>query len=1115
MNYCRLYDKTRSASCLFFLLILIYACVGCGSSVREARQQADSLNHIAYNSRYKNLETTYQCAQSAYDASVQGRYPFGQCDALLNLSFYHIARMQYATADSLLRVAGDVAPDNISRLCIEVLEMRLCQRRSLNKEFFVHKFQAEQLISRIHNTIRNLTQHQREHFTWARSEYAIVLSAYLYYLGHEEEASRVLLDVADDQDIYLQADTAQWLSYLYNVGSGGILRDMPATTIVSKEIDYLLQCYISASHLGYIFWEANSLQSLSEHLVSQSNIDLLRRTDAPSLRYLSESDVTDSLLSRHLAEKSLDLFVRYGDIYQSAAAWRTLSDSYFEARDYEAMMNCLLNATSDTLIYQAPTIVSTINERLCIAFSAINEKPTADYLRNEYLDIQDSIRQDRELEARADALMDELHVLQFLVISILVVSLVLAVVLFVLLKYRKKHSVERRLAALTDRVEELQEQEAMLTLQISDARRLNIEEHAKITMVQSMQPLIDRMHIASQHDLDDEQTLEYLAALCRSVEQGNDQLTKWIQLRKGSVKIRVETFPVQQLFDVIALNTVSFTSKGITLNVLPTDISIKADRTLTLFILNTLVDNARKFTPSGGTITISCQRADVEGYAVISVADTGKGMEQEECDHLFEYRVIDNGEENLSKQKSHGFGLMNCRGIIDRYRKSSALFSQAAINAESQSGKGTTISFRLPLVARLLLAFILTFAGIGTHPAMAADNVAPQSADVSLLRANAYCDSMYVCNIDGRYAHCLSFADSCRAYLNAYYLAQGGTPRDTLSASSGNAELKWLKHGFAIDYSLLLAMRNEAAVAALALHEWDVYKYNNHVYTALYHELSADSSLNDYYRRMQRYESYGNLALIILACLILTLLYIFYRFYVRDLVVARDDYRRQISDLEARIAVLESEHNRLHVAISIAENCLSTIKHETMYYPSRIAHLIGVADEENTLRDTVNFYRTLYVLLSSHCQRLLSDAPMKIHRLTCQELIDACPSSLTIADGVGLPSSSVILGNTELLQYLFLILKKKNGGASTLVAVEHGDTPDYLTLVVECPGNTTSDAQLPTIFHVETHDPDYLILKQIVREIGEATFRYASGITARRSPSSVLTFRIVLPVVGL
>lgn len=44
----------------------------------------------------------------------------------------------------------------------------------------------------------------------------------------------------------------------------------------------------------------------------------------------------------------------------------------------------------------------------------------------------------------------------------------------------------------------------------------------------------------------------------------------------------------------------------------------------------------------------------------------------------------------------------------------------------------------------------------------------------------------------------------------------------------------------------------------------------------------------------------------------------------------------------------EYENDKLHIANSVLDNCLSTLKHETMYYPSRIRQLIDTTPDDVT-----------------------------------------------------------------------------------------------------------------------------------------------------------------------
>lgn len=70
----------------------------------------------------------------------------------------------------------------------------------------------------------------------------------------------------------------------------------------------------------------------------------------------------------------------------------------------------------------------------------------------------------------------------------------------------------------------------------------------------------------------------------------------------------------------------------------------------------------------------------------------------------------------------------------------------------------------------------------------------------------------------------LYFADSCRQCLNQYYLTQYPNGR-YLMRPMGNPsltapEIKWFHDGLTTNYQIILDIRNESAVAALALHEW-------------------------------------------------------------------------------------------------------------------------------------------------------------------------------------------------------------------------------------------------------------------------------------------------------
>jgi two-component system OmpR family sensor kinase len=99
-----------------------------------------------------------------------------------------------------------------------------------------------------------------------------------------------------------------------------------------------------------------------------------------------------------------------------------------------------------------------------------------------------------------------------------------------------------------------------------------------------------------------------------------------------------------------------------------------------------LVDNAIKYTPQGGTISISSGQAD--GRAILEVSDTGIGIPQEALPHIFErfYRVDGARSRHLG---GTGLGLAIVRSICTAFG--------GAISVQSVSGSGTTFRVELPL----------------------------------------------------------------------------------------------------------------------------------------------------------------------------------------------------------------------------------------------------------------------------------------------------------------------------------------------------------------------------------------------------------------------------------
>src|SRR5713101_8209209 len=104
-------------------------------------------------------------------------------------------------------------------------------------------------------------------------------------------------------------------------------------------------------------------------------------------------------------------------------------------------------------------------------------------------------------------------------------------------------------------------------------------------------------------------------------------------------------------------------------------------------VLNNLVVNGIKFTPPGGTVTLSA-RSYNERFAMISVVDTGYGIPPEDRNHVFE-RFYQSNHDLQSKMGGYGLGLPIARLIVEQHG--------GVIDFDSTVNQGTTFYFTAPL----------------------------------------------------------------------------------------------------------------------------------------------------------------------------------------------------------------------------------------------------------------------------------------------------------------------------------------------------------------------------------------------------------------------------------
>ena len=159
-------------------------------------------------------------------------------------------------------------------------------------------------------------------------------------------------------------------------------------------------------------------------------------------------------------------------------------------------------------------------------------------------------------------------------------------------------------------------------------------------------------------------------------------------------KLRIEPQAVNvaaALADLHSLVRVQADQAGITLVFRPVDEGLTAwcDAERLKQVLLNLLGNAVKFTPAGGSVTVSATARDDQGAIAFEVADTGIGIARDKLDAIFEKFVQADGSTTRARGGS-GLGLTISRRLVE-------LMGGTLTAHSAGEGRGSTFRFTVPV----------------------------------------------------------------------------------------------------------------------------------------------------------------------------------------------------------------------------------------------------------------------------------------------------------------------------------------------------------------------------------------------------------------------------------
>lgn len=167
-----------------------------------------------------------------------------------------------------------------------------------------------------------------------------------------------------------------------------------------------------------------------------------------------------------------------------------------------------------------------------------------------------------------------------------------------------------------------------------------------------------------------------------------ENLLEWAQMQQHQIPFSPVALNLKlMVMETFALLSENATQKNIQLyNNVNDKITVWADRPMLNSIIRNLVSNAIKFTPKGGTITLTAQQ--VENFVQISVTDNGVGIDPKIQKTLFAegWNTSTYGTQN---EKGTGLGLVLCKEFTECHG--------GIMQVESEPGKGSTFRFSIPV----------------------------------------------------------------------------------------------------------------------------------------------------------------------------------------------------------------------------------------------------------------------------------------------------------------------------------------------------------------------------------------------------------------------------------
>ncbi|HML49138.1 MAG TPA: sensor histidine kinase [Clostridia bacterium] len=232
-----------------------------------------------------------------------------------------------------------------------------------------------------------------------------------------------------------------------------------------------------------------------------------------------------------------------------------------------------------------------------------------------------------------------------------------------------------------------EDHQAILRRLLMDKARLESELQGRYTdlveyytaWVHQIKTPIASMHLTLQQE--DSPMGRDISENLRQIEQYVEMVLCYLRLDSPSTDYVFREYDLDGILkQALRKFATQFIHRKIRLRYEPVRFKVLTDEKWLLFVIEQLLSNALKYTPSGGTVTLA-----LEEPGVLSVRDTGIGIAPEDLPRIFDKGYT--GYNGRADKKASGIGLYLCKRICSNLRH--------GISAESAPGNGTVVRLNL------------------------------------------------------------------------------------------------------------------------------------------------------------------------------------------------------------------------------------------------------------------------------------------------------------------------------------------------------------------------------------------------------------------------------------